>query len=62
MNTAHNPAEMLIAAAAISPEIEAWISLQLKAGRRPSEILGLIGGTNVIPFKRKSPAEENRNA
>ncbi|TIM16239.1 MAG: hypothetical protein E5Y67_03330 [Mesorhizobium sp.] len=61
MNAALNPAEILIAAAAISPEIEAWISLQLKARRRPSEILGLTGGTNVIPFKRKS-AEENRNA
>lgn len=39
MNAALNPAEMLIAAAASSPEVEAWISLQLKAGRRPSEIL-----------------------
>ncbi|MER9814258.1 hypothetical protein [Mesorhizobium sp. M0129] len=37
-------AERLIAAAALSPAIEAWISLQLKAGRKPSEILVLIGG------------------
>jgi hypothetical protein len=43
-------AERLIAAAAISPEIEAWISLQLKAGRRPSEILVLI---------RPLPANDN---
>ncbi|WP_301011790.1 hypothetical protein [Mesorhizobium sp.] len=47
-------AERLIAAAAISPEIEAWIALQLKAGRRPSEILGLPG-TDA----RKSPANDN---
>lgn len=37
-----SPAERLIAAAALSPEIEAWISLQLKAGRRPSEIVVLL--------------------
>lgn len=43
-------AERLIAAAALSPEIEAWISLQLKAGRKPSEILGLPGkGNNPLP-------------
>lgn len=47
-----SPAQRLIAAAALSPEIEAWISLQLKAGRKPSEILGLPGG----PL----PANDNR--
>lgn len=52
-----NAAERLIAAAAIAPEIEAWIALQLKAGRRPSEILGLPGADM---FGRKSPANDNR--
>jgi len=46
------PAERLIAAASLSPEIHDWIALQLKAGRKPSEILGLIAG----PL----PANDNR--
>ncbi|WP_292589822.1 hypothetical protein [Mesorhizobium sp.] len=53
----HTAAERLIAAAALSPEIEAWISLQLKAGRRPSEILGLPGDN---PLSRRTPANDNR--
>lgn len=44
-------AERLIAAAALSPAIEAWIALQLKAGRKPSEILALPG--------RPLPANDN---
>ncbi|QKC83240.1 hypothetical protein [Mesorhizobium sp. NZP2077] len=35
-------AEALIAAAAFSPEIHDWIALQIKAGRKPSEILVLL--------------------
>lgn len=35
-------AETLIAAAAFSPEIQDWIARQLMAGRRPSELLGLL--------------------
>lgn len=46
-----NAAERLIAAAAVSPEIEAWIALQLKAGRQPSEILIVLS-----PL----PANDNR--
>lgn len=34
-----NPAEKLIAVAGQSAEMEAWISRQLKAGQKPSQIL-----------------------
>lgn len=35
-------AERLLAAAAASPEVHDWIARQLKAGRKPSEILVLL--------------------
>lgn len=35
-------AERLIAAAAASPEVHDWIARQIKAGRKPSEILVLL--------------------
>ncbi|WP_164750642.1 MULTISPECIES: hypothetical protein [unclassified Mesorhizobium] len=35
-------AERLIAAAAASAEVHDWIARQLKAGRKPSEILVLL--------------------
>lgn len=35
-------AERLIAAAATSPEVHDWIARQIKAGRKPSEILVLL--------------------
>jgi hypothetical protein len=38
-----NPAEQLIAEAAKSPEHEAWISRQILAGQRPSQILATLG-------------------
>ncbi|MER9901651.1 hypothetical protein [Mesorhizobium sp. M0130] len=34
-----NTAEKLIALADASPKVFDWVSLQLKAGRKPSEIL-----------------------
>lgn len=37
-------AEMLIAAAALSPEIHDWISRQIMAGQKPSEILVRLPG------------------
>lgn len=36
-------AQRLIAAAARSAEFEVWISLQLKAGQKPSQILAELG-------------------
>lgn len=35
-------AERLIAAAAASPDVQDWIARQIKAGRKPSEILVLL--------------------
>jgi hypothetical protein len=51
-----SPAELLIQTAALSPEIFNWIALQLKAGRRPSEILVLIGQAE------SGPANDNRRS
>lgn len=39
---AQSPADRLIAAAARSPEHEAWISRQLFAGQKPSQILATL--------------------
>ncbi|MBZ9985705.1 hypothetical protein LB572_01195 [Mesorhizobium sp. BH1-1-5] len=44
-------AEDLIAEAAKSPEHEAWISRQLMAQRRPSEILADLHGAATDPAK-----------
>lgn len=41
-------AERLIAAAARSSEIHDWIALQIKAGRKPSEILVLLPGLDRV--------------
>lgn len=52
-HAANTPAELLIQASTFSPEIFDWIALQLKAGRRPSEILGLLAEAD-------GPANDNR--
>ena len=44
-------AESLIAEAAKSPKHEAWISRQLMAQRRPSEILADLRGAATDPAK-----------
>ncbi|TPM55320.1 hypothetical protein FJ959_18080 [Mesorhizobium sp. B2-2-4] len=56
-------ADRLIAAAAMSPETEAWISRQLMAGQRPSQILAAIETANVVSFAPEGvkPAGDNDN-
>ena len=39
-------ADRLIAAAERSPEVEAWISRQLTAGQKPSQILHTLDGND----------------
>ncbi|RWO90886.1 hypothetical protein [Mesorhizobium sp.] len=58
MNAPLNPGEALVAAAGFSPEIADWISLQLKAGRRPSEILlALKSAVDLVRFERGGKSE-----
>ncbi|RWC47990.1 MAG: hypothetical protein EOS55_14090 [Mesorhizobium sp.] len=43
-----NVAERLIAVAGQSPEMEAWISRQLMAGQKPSQILSELDGADAM--------------
>jgi hypothetical protein len=56
---AKSPAELLIEISAFSPEIFDWIALQLKAGRRPSEILAMAAESVIGPANDNCPRRPN---